>query len=211
MKVGNRPELHAGTAGHHRLDAHVQVAARLPPHAQAPADAAGVGQLCANCQVASSSSISGSKRMVGSAGGRQREREVRQGQGQPHAARLDVRLLQRPVVEEHPCLFVAPQPAQVGHLARREESIRDVVGEAASTNSTSTPTSPVEAMAQATRPWVCETLNPTVRGTGERPAPAARSGWSRTATIAGRRPAKRESCRRASARPITNRSLSASK
>ncbi len=35
-----------------------------------------------------------------------------------------------------------------------------------STHSTSTPTSRSEVMAQAIRPWVCDTLNPTVRGPG---------------------------------------------
>ena len=62
---------------------------------------------------------------------RQREGEVGERQRQAHAARLDVRLLQGPVVEEHALLIGGRQRSQIGDLARREEAIGDVVGERA--------------------------------------------------------------------------------
>ncbi len=55
--------------------------------------------------------------------GAQGERELVERQRQAQPAGLDVRLLQRPVVEEHPRLLGGGQRAQVAHLVGREVAL----------------------------------------------------------------------------------------
>src|SRR5918994_1225786 len=50
------------------------------------------------------------------------ERELAQWQREAETARLDVRLLQRPVIEKHHLLLVFGQRAQVEYFLRREEA-----------------------------------------------------------------------------------------
>src|SRR6185503_1815376 len=59
----------------------------------------------------------------------QREREITERQRQAEPARLDVGLLQRPVVEEDLALLNVRQLAQVADLARREMTAGDIVRE----------------------------------------------------------------------------------
>src|SRR4030095_445854 len=53
--------------------------------------------------------------------------EIAKRQRQPETARLDVGLLQRPVIEERAVLLVLRQLAQIGDFIRREETAGDVV------------------------------------------------------------------------------------
>ena len=129
-----------------------------------------------------------------------------QRQREPEPARLDVRLLQRPVIEEHDVLLL-DRAARAGRrlpAARRTARARRSVS-GRPMCSTSMPTSRPTVTAQATRPSVCDRLK---RRSG---APAGRDRQLGPAVLVDQeRPVARRAPRHsatascaASARPIT--------
>ena len=78
-----------------------------------------------------SSSSDGSNVIAGAIRRIELEREIAERQRQAESARLDVRLFQRPVIEEHAPLFLVRQALQVGDFTRREKAARHVVRELA--------------------------------------------------------------------------------
>ena len=68
--------------------------------------------------------------MQGASPARRTKRELPQRERKAETARLDVRLLERPVIEKDDVLLVDRQRPQVGHFLRREEPLGHVVGDA---------------------------------------------------------------------------------